>query len=106
MNSAEIRDAERRRAAREGNSMNQAELREAALWQAARDLRADKMHATRRLCADCRDTFAEEPTAEQLAVSVWSLAAKMPRETMMALVVELLSAHLRHEGVGEASDAG
>ena len=70
------------------------------------DLRADDMHTTKQLCVTCRDTFAETPTPEQLASSVWSIAEKMPRETMMALVVELLSAHLRREGVGEASRAG
>ncbi len=57
MNSAELRDAERRRAAREGNSTNSAELREAALWQAARDLKNGKMLHTKRLVASARASF-------------------------------------------------
>ena len=85
--------------------MNAAELRETERWQSARDLRDEKMHTTKRLCAMCRDTFKEEPTPEELAVAVWSVAEKMPKETMQHLLIELLAAHLRREQA-EAGNAG
>ncbi len=86
--------------------MDYGEKLEATRWEAARDLKNGKMIHTKRLVASARASFQEEtPSAEALAVAVWSIAQMSPKETMQCLVVETLAAWLRTEQAKGGSDA-